>query len=1090
MISHKLLFIPMAAMLALPVPGISQQLIDINFNKLETGTLHAAGPYSGSKATDDWNTFTATSQSGQLNYSDGTASQLLINYSSQSGAITTVGSGSSSYASSGIWANTSALMDGYLDNAISGSPANPATIQISGLAPGLSVQVYALVYGSLVANQTGRYMNLTVNGATSSTQKAGPSAATFASWNQGVNYLVFSTTADSSGTITILMSPTGTVPSGEWAEADLNGLQLVGALNTPPACQTTISPGGLSFPAAGGTATVNVTAAGCGWSSSNDGNKGITITSGSSGTGNGTVGIQVAANTGAESSTTITVAGNPFTIQQDTEVTAGYLQPVGSLAHIASGGSWDTTLTLVNPTSAVVEAELVFSGNGGSALGLPFTFPQQAGGAQMLGATWDQILLPNASLIIDTPGVKGAGGSLSTGWAQLLATNAAGFAVFTDEQTGQAAVVPLETRNASSYLLAFDNTEVVSTGLAIANVAATAANVNVVIRDNKGNQVGTGSVNLPAQGHTSNMLPAMFASTASIRGTVEFDTPTGGQISVLGLRANGSALTTLPVLANVGTAGGTLAHYAAGGGGTAGNGWQTTFTLVNTGTSAASATLNFFDSTGVAASLPLSYPQKSTTATADSVSQTIEAGASLIVVVQDTGGSTTLEGSAVLTTSGNVSGFAIFRDNPTGQEAVVPLLVDNASSYVLAFDNTNGLATGLAIANIAAQAADVSVVLRDDTGAQIGTGSISLPGQGHASFMLTDATQGFPLTANKRGTIEFVTPQGGQISPLGLRASPNGASGYAITTIPVIEKAAAAGVSNKKFAPYIDMSIANNNDLSSIASESGITAFTLAFITGNNGCTASWSGEYNIPGETTIQPIISAFSKTFGAANAIVSFGGSAAADNNNELAEVCNSAAATQAQYQAVVNYYGVKSLDFDIEGGALTTTTSIDQRNQALAALQAANPGLTISYSLPATPTGLTAAGVSLLSNAVKHGVNVAVVNVLAMDYGGNDSQMGADAVNATLAAETQVLGTGLNSTMGCTPMIGQNDTPGEIFTLADAQKLVSSANQFSYVTRLSYWSVARDNGNCAGDANADASCSGVAQNLYQFASIFEQF
>ena len=50
-------------------------------------------------------------------------------------------------------------------------------------------------------------------------------------------------------------------------------------------------------------------------------------------------------------------------------------------------------------------------------------------------------------------------------------------------------------------------------------------------------------------------------------------------------------------------------------------------------------------------------------------------------------------GSAQLTTTGTVSGFAIFRYNPTGQEAVVPPETRNASAYVLAFDNTNGLAT-------------------------------------------------------------------------------------------------------------------------------------------------------------------------------------------------------------------------------------------------------------------------------------------------------------------------------------------------------------------------------------------------------------
>jgi hypothetical protein len=271
-----------------------------------------------------------------------------------------------------------------------------------------------------------------------------------------------------------------------------------------------------------------------------------------------------------------------------------------------------------------------------------------------------------------------------------------------------------------------------------------------------------------------------------VRGTIEFDTPSGGQISVLGLRANaipnstGFAVTTLPVLADVSTGGGTMAHFASGGG------WQTTFTLVNTGTAAATPNLNFFGSDGTAASLPLSFPQTSTTSSASSVSQSIPAGGSLIVVVEDSGGATATTGSAALTTTGNVGGFAVFRYNPTGQEAVVPLEAVNEASYILAFDNTGSLTTGLAIANVAAQAASVKVIMRDDTGAQIGTGSISLPAHGHTSFMLTDTSSGgWAFTAGVRGTVEFDTPSGGQIAPLGLRAA-SIPGGFTITTIPVM----------------------------------------------------------------------------------------------------------------------------------------------------------------------------------------------------------------------------------------------------------------------------------------------------------------
>ena len=350
--------------------------------------------------------------------------------------------------------------------------------------------------------------------------------------------------------------------------------------------------------------------------------------------------------------------------------------------------------------------------------------------------------------------------------------------------------MPLETRKASSYLLPFDNTGAVSTGVAIANLASAPAKVNVVIRDDAGAQIGAGSIGLAAQGHNSFMLADAtygFPATAAVRGTVEFDTPAGGEISVLGLRANtipnssGFALTSLPVLAGVGTGGGAMAHIAAGAG------WQTTFTLVNTGAAPATAGLSFFGDKGTAVSLPLSFPQTGATIAASNVNQSIPAGGSLIVVVQDSGGAITTTGSAVLTTAGNVGGFAVLRYNPTGQEAAVGLQAVNAPSYILAFDNTAGLSTGLAIANLAAQAASVSVIIRDGTGAQIGTGSINLPAQGHTSFMLTDTSSGgWAAAAGVRGTVEFDTPPGGRIAPLGLRAAPI-SGGFTITTIPVMQ---------------------------------------------------------------------------------------------------------------------------------------------------------------------------------------------------------------------------------------------------------------------------------------------------------------
>jgi hypothetical protein len=261
-------------------------------------------------------------------------------------------------------------------------------------------------------------------------------------------------------------------------------------------------------------------------------------------------------------------------------------------------------------------------------------------------------------------------------------------------------------------------------------------------------------------------------------GTVEFDTPAGGQISILGIRFSppNNALTTIPALANIGIGGGSIAHLASGG-----DGWETTFVLVNTGINSAEATLSFFnDVTGSPLSLPITYVQAGNNTVASSITQTLAAGAMLIVA--SAGPPQLLTGSAQLSTNGHVTGFVIFRHND--QEAVVPLESRRTAGYIIAFDNTNGTATGVALNAVSAQQVNVPVVVRDETGVKIETDTITLNANGHYAFTL--GSDRYPATANIRGTIEFDTPAGAQIGALGIRI-PKGAA-HTYTTLPALAK--------------------------------------------------------------------------------------------------------------------------------------------------------------------------------------------------------------------------------------------------------------------------------------------------------------
>lgn len=302
---------------------------------------------------------------------------------------------------------------------------------------------------------------------------------------------------------------------------------------------------------------------------------------------------------------------------------------------------------------------------------------------------------------------------------------------------------------------------------------------------------------------------------------------------------------------------------------------------------------------------------------------------------------------------------------------------------------------------------------------------------------------------------------------------------------------AASALPSSYFAPYQDITIGPT--LQSVTQSTGQKYYTLAFITGN-GCNAEWAGTIPLNQTGIYLPHLDSdiqYIRSQGG-DIIISFGGAA----GQELAQTCGSASSLQAQYQAVINQYSATHLDFDIEGGEQGDSTTYDRRNTALAALQAANPGLTISFTLPSATTGLLSDSLGLLNNAVSHGVNFKIVNLMTMDYGSADSNMGQESINAAngLFSELQNIfpsrsASQLWSMVGITPMIGQNDSPGEIFSLSNAQQVLTFAQQKN-IGELAFWEVSRDNGNCPGSTTASDSCSGLSQSTYAFVNAFKSF
>jgi len=95
---------------------------------------------------------------------------------------------------------------------------------------------------------------------------------------------------------------------------DIDGIAFIYG---PSGCTYFITPINANFSASGGVGSVAVTAgAGCEWTAVSN-NAWITVTGGSSGSGNGTVTYSVSANTGGLRTGTVTIAGQTFTVTQE-----------------------------------------------------------------------------------------------------------------------------------------------------------------------------------------------------------------------------------------------------------------------------------------------------------------------------------------------------------------------------------------------------------------------------------------------------------------------------------------------------------------------------------------------------------------------------------------------------------------------------------------------------------------------------------------------------------------------------------------------------------------------------------------------------
>jgi uncharacterized protein (TIGR03437 family) len=168
---------------------------------------------------------------------------------------------------------------------------------------------YAALSTPIALNTTDTYAVAGITGTNYYTAGVPPNSSSVAV-NAPVVYLA--PALESSGESTTLHEP-DYFPTAYGFFADFgSNFQFTTASNT---CTYSLSAAGQGFPASGGSGSISVTAgAGCAWTVTGNPTW-ITISSGSTGSGNGTVNFAVSPNTGGPLSATLTIAGQTFTVE-------------------------------------------------------------------------------------------------------------------------------------------------------------------------------------------------------------------------------------------------------------------------------------------------------------------------------------------------------------------------------------------------------------------------------------------------------------------------------------------------------------------------------------------------------------------------------------------------------------------------------------------------------------------------------------------------------------------------------------------------------------------------------------------------------
>jgi len=282
-------------------------------------------------------------------------------------------------------------------------------------------------------------------------------------------------------------------------------------------------------------------------------------------------------------------------------------------------------------------------------------------------------------------------------------------------------------------------------------------------------------------------------------------------------------------------------------------------------------------------------------------------------------------------------------------------------------------------------------------------------------------------------------------------------------------------------APYLYNGWGDPPSPTTITNATGVKWFTLAFVLSNGYCNPQWDGSRPLTGGVDQQTVNTVRGN---GGDVIPSFGGY----SGNKLESSCSSAGELAAAYQKVIDAYGLKAIDIDIEADAYSNPTVQQRTVDALKTVKSKNPGLKTYITIGTDKTG---PDTSLIKRAASSRLTVDAWAIMPFDFGGAGQNMGnltkqaAEGLKSALKSAYGYSDDQAYRDMGISSMNGITDN-NETVTVNDFQTILAYAQQH-HLARLTFWSANRDRPCTGGSAD---SCSGVGQSNWDYTRVFSQY